>query len=287
MKKTMLLVMAAVLGASCEKVIIMEEDDSDDSKHYKNVRISVNGDFGTPTFTRAALSADGKDMTDLWMFDYVGDELVQSIHQTNEDADFGEPNVLLSYGEHSIYFVASRGANPDLDEDAHTITWSSVKDTFWNQLDMEVNESSATDVDVTLERVVTKLKLNVNDKVPDALISITVTPEEWNYGMDYITGEPVSDDGCPITIGVPESYHGTTGDLSLSVFSISGSNEWTTDVSIVANGSGNSTLASISIKDAPLLANRATVYSGSMFSGGGKFTVSLDADWLSDKVLTW
>lgn len=285
MKKTLFFMLVALLAASCEKVVLSENDGTD-ARKMRNVRVHVNGDFGAPTFTRS-LTADGKEMTDLWIFDYVDDEFVKMIHQTSDDDDFSEPNLLLTYGNHDLYFVASRGVDPEVDNEEHTITWSKVRDTFWQSVAMDVDESTASDIHVTLERVVSKLKMNINDVVPSSLMSITVTPEEWSHGMDYINCEPILDDESESTIDVPSSYHGTSGSLSLSVFTISGASEWTTDVSVAAKNSSNETIASVSIFDVPLLANRATVYSGYLFTSGSTFSFSLENAWLSDKVLTW
>lgn len=285
MKKTLLFMLVAVLATSCDEVVLSEDDDIS-TKMMKNVNMRVNGDFGSPTFTRS-LMADGKEMTDMWIFDYVDGELINTIHQTADDSDFGEPNVLMEYGNHDLYFVASRGLNPDVDDVEHTITWSNVRDTFWKTITINVNSTSATEVDVTLERVVTKLKLNIQDKVPAGLVNVTITPEKWNYGINYITGEPASVDDSQISIDVPSSYVSTTGNLSVSVFSLSGTSEWTTDVTVTAKNSSNITVSSVHIDDVPLLSNRATVYSGNLFTSGSTFTLSLNDAWLSDKVLTW
>lgn len=284
MKKTLFFVMVALIAASCEKVVLSDEGIS--TKMVKNVNMRVNGDFGSPTFTRS-LMADGKEMTDLWVFDYVDGELVQTIHQTADDSDFGEPNILMEYGEHKLYFVASRGLNPDVDDVEHTITWSNVRDTFWKTITINVNSTSANEVDVTLERVVTKLKLNIQDKVPTGLVNITITPEEWNFGIDYITGEPASVGDTPISIFVPSSYVGTTGNLSVSIFSLSGASEWTTNVTVTAKNDSNGTISSVNIDNVPLMTNRATVYSGTLFKYGITFTLSLTDVWLSEKILTW
>ena len=284
MKKTLFFVMVALIAASCEKVVLSDEGIS--TKMVKNVNMRVNGDFGSPTFTRS-LMADGKEMTDLWVFDYVDGELVQTIHQTDDDSDFGEPNILMEYGEHKLYFVASRGLNPDVDDVEHTITWSNVRDTFWKTITINVNSTSANEVDVTLERVVTKLKLNIQDKVPTGLVNITITPEEWNFGIDYITGEPASVGDTPISIFVPSSYVGTTGNLSVSIFSLSGASEWTTNVTVTAKNGSNGTISSVNIDNVPLMTNRATVYSGTLFKYGITFTLSLTDVWLNEKILTW
>ena len=98
MKKYLLLLLAGAL-VSCQKVSLYDEAEEPGTK---TVTFKVNGDFGTPTFTRASLSADGREMTDLWVFDYMGDECVQSVHQDSGDDDFGEPSLSLAYGAHHM-----------------------------------------------------------------------------------------------------------------------------------------------------------------------------------------
>ena len=61
------------------------------------------GGFGSPTFTRA-ISLGESDMTDLWVFDFVAEECVQSLHLTPEDAAFSNPQLTMSMGEHEVCF---------------------------------------------------------------------------------------------------------------------------------------------------------------------------------------
>ena len=101
------------------------------------ITFSCNGDFTMspfPALTRA-LEADGKQLTDLWVLDYVDGSLAQAaIHQVSTDADFGTPTLNLAVGDHHIYFVASRGQNPTLSTDAHTLSFTRVLDTFYKDL---------------------------------------------------------------------------------------------------------------------------------------------------------
>ena len=41
-------------------------------------------------------------------------------------------------GTHHLYFVASRGVTPTVDNDAKTITWATVRDTFWKHYELTV-----------------------------------------------------------------------------------------------------------------------------------------------------
>lgn len=284
MKKYLLMSLAVALLTACEKVALPDSYRKTDSK---TITFNIEGDFGTPTFTRATLSADGRDMTDLWVFDYIGDECVQIIHQEDGDEDFGEPSITMTLGEHDLYFVASRGLAAAVDDVEHTITWSSVRDTFWKSLAVNVTDDMAANHSVSLDRVVSKLKVTINDRIPDGCASLVVTPSVWFYGIDYMDGSAVAEDDASIVISVPSSYVGTSGTLSASVFTISDGPEWTTNLTIAAKTSTSSVLGSASISNAPLKADRATIYSGNLFSSSHAFTMTLSDGWLDDKVLTW
>lgn len=294
MKKTIL--MAAVIGmvlSACEKPLAFIDEESGEPTEnvmQKKFTFTIKGDFNKPIFKaqrRAYLQADGKDMTDLWVFDYVNGNCVQSLHQVAEDEDFGRPTMSLSYGTHHVYFVASRGAEPAIDMDTHIITWTTVRDTFWKDYEVEVVQTSNGNRAVTLDRVVTKLRVAPTDKVPASIASLSVTPDTWYYGLDFVAGTPTNGQKKEISVNVPDSYIGTTGELSLSVFGMNGADEWTTDVAVQAKDGTGAVIGSASITSAPFKANRSTEYSGELFGKSGSTTVSLNAVWSDPVIGTW
>ena len=136
--KTNLLITACVIAfAACEKPILSEEilDDQDNPDNpmeqveTKRFTFTVKGDFASPTM-RGYLTANDNQMTDLWVYDFMGDACVQSLHQAHTDADWGVPQMQLKYGTHHVYFVASRGTEPTVDDVTNTISWSKPSDTF-------------------------------------------------------------------------------------------------------------------------------------------------------------
>lgn len=284
--KKYLLSLLAVAVISCQKVSLYDDETAEEPA-TRTVTFNVNGDFGTPTFTRASLSADGREMTDLWLFDFMGDECVQSIHQYDDDDAWGEPSISLSYGVHHLYFVVSRGSDPTVDEDDHVITWATVRDTFWGHCELTVSATSDTEQSVTLGRAVAKVKINVNDIIPSNLSTLTVTPAKWYHGINYVTGEMASEDDEPISVSVPSSYAGTSGTLFLSMFTFSDDDEWTTDMTLTAQNSNNETIGSVLIQNAPFKRNRVTEYSGYLFGKSHTMDVSLDASWLTSVSGTW
>ena len=240
-------------------------------------------------FSKAAsyLSTSTLGMTDLWVLDYMNGELVQQLHQVPTDADWGQPTMMLAYGSHHVYFIASRGITPALNTDAHTITWGSVRDTFAKDYEVSVVNTSNGNRAVTMDRIVTKLKVTGIDEVPATCASISVTPSQWFYGYDYVNDAPVASSNSTISVAVPVSYVGTTGQLSLGVFSISGTDEWNTSVVVRTATSADVTLGQATITDAPFLRNRSTEYSGNLFSSGGSMTISMNEDWLSPHMGEW
>ena len=289
----LLMMLAGLLVAACEKPVLGEvEDESEISetevvKSSKNFTFTVKGDFNAATFTRGYLAADGKDMTDLWVFDYVDGVCVQSVHQTAEDEAWGKPTMALVYGSHHVYFVASRGEGATVDADGHTITWTGPRDTFWKDYEVEVVSTSNGNRAVTLDRVATKLKMTVNDEVPDGCAAVVVTPARWYYGWDYVNGVAVAAQQTERRVAVPESYIGTAGQMSVSIFGLSGTDEWVTNISIQAQDADNNVLGSATITGAPFKANRGTEYSGNLFGSAGGLDVSVNAAWENPKTGTW
>ena len=284
-----MMMLVGLLMAACEKPVLgeVEEEMGGGKNNVKNFKFTVKGDFGAATFTRGYLSADNQSMTDLWVFDYVDGVCVQSVHQTADDEAWGMPTLALNYGSHHVYFVASRGDGAMVDANGHTITWTGPRDTFWKDYEVEVASTSNGNRAVTLDRVATKVKIVVNDEVPATCKAVTVTPERWYYGWDYVNGASVDAQQTERRVDVPESYVGTTGKLGVSIFGLSGADEWVTNVLVKALGDDDAVIGSATITGAPFKANRSTEYNGNLFGSSGGLDVSVNASWENSKNGTW
>lgn len=291
MKKVVIMMAAVLMLCGCEKAVFDEfaEEGAEAAidAPTKKFTFTVKGDFGAATFTRGYLQADGQSMSDLWVYDFMDGVCVQSVHQTASDSDWGQPQMSLQYGSHHIYFVASRGDEPTVNTTDHTIVWNIPRDTFWKDYEVTVVNTSNGNRAVTLDRVATKLRLTVTDEVPTGCASVTVTPNTWYYGIDYMTGDAISAQKKDRVVQVPSSYIGTTGQLVVNIFGLSGTNEWTTSVSVQAKNAGGDVIGSATISGAPFERNRATEYSGSLFASGGTLDISVNADWKTSYSGTW
>ena len=193
----------------------------------------------------------------------------------------------LTYNTHHIYFVASRGAEPVVDTNEHTIIFSIPRDTYWKDYEVTVVSTSNGNRAVTLDRIVTKLALKFTDAVSANASTINFTPSSWYYTLNYKTGEPTTaTTSQTISTSVPASYIGNT-DVLISYFSLSPSTDWTTDVNVNSIDGDNNIIGQGDMANVPLKRNRVTEYSGPLFSSGGTVTTSLNTDWITTYEGEW
>lgn len=281
MRNFLLMAIAAATITACEDGTALSPE-----LETKSVVFTVQGDFSIATtpFTRS-LVADGKEMTDIWAFDYMDGELVTMCHQTSTDDGFGQVALNMKRGTHRICFVASRGKTPAVE--GNNITWEVPSDTFWQAVDMEVTASSGASRTVALDRAVTKLRLTITDAIIEGVRSLVVLPATWHTGLNVLTGEPTTAvSGHSVSMALADTYEGKTG-VAAAIFGFSSDNEWTTDVSVEARAEDGTVLGFADIADVPLLRNRSTELSGPLFSGSGVMSVELTTDWSAAHEGTW
>ena len=281
MRKVLFLAAACIVLAACEK-------SANDVAEGKDVTFAMSGwETETEPLSRASLEADGQALTDVWVLDYVGGELKQQLHQVSTDANFAEPTLTLAYGEHNIYFVASRGVDPVINTTAHSLTFGKVRDTFWKSYNCMVTGSSVSNIAVTLDRVVTRMRVNITDVVDASAATLLLKPSKWYLGLDYLSGGPTDETSDFVSsVTIPDSYKGQTG-LQASIFGFSAATKWATDVNIECRKADNSVIGSASVSGVPFARNRTSVLSGNLFSHGGNVAVAIQTDWLDAFEMAW
>ena len=273
----------AAMLLSCEKeeTLTANVNEPKDSLQAKTITFTFD-EISHHAMTRGTL-ADAS-ITDLWLFDYMGEELKQTIHQSSTDDSFGNVAVTAETGDHSFCFIASRGTGATVS--GGVITWEKPSDTFWAKTTLTVTPQTATAQSVVLQRVATKLKISITDEVPATLSKLTITADTWHSGINALTGEPTTAAARTSTINVPASYIGTTGQLIASIFGICG-DDYTTDVSVTASDANSQAIASVALDDVPMKRNTTTAYSGPLFTRQPTFTMTVDDSWDEDITDTW
>ena len=279
MKKLLMVMAAAAMLLSCEReeTLTAKVNKPKDSLQAKTVTFTFGEDRGG---TRATLQE--LNITDLWLFDYVGDELKQTIHKTE---GFDALTLSMDYGEHRLCFVASRGTEPTVT--APTISWEKPSDTFWATLAMDVQPATSSTQSVTLKRVATRLRIGITDEITAQMARLEVEPATWYYGIDVQTGEGTDARRQMRSVTIPASYVGTKGQLTASFFGLSPASDWQTDIDVRLIGSSDALLGEVLLPSVSFRQNRATTYGGGILGRTLPLSISVDDTWLPDEDLTW
>lgn len=292
MKKILLALAAALMLAACEKdeetarvgaEIVMP---TDSVAPLVTIAFEFGGAIASEPMTRSTALAQS-DLTDLWLFDYVTGDCVQTVHLTPSDDGWSSPSASFTLGAHDLYFVASRGSGAVVDQDAGTVVWTTVRDTFRGHLSLTVSSGMSPNQSVALDRATTRLRIVVADEVPAGIARLVVIPDVWYYGINYLTGTAIAPSDGELGVSVPASYVGTAGQLTASFYGISGSSAWQTDVEVKAVDGNSAVLGRVVLTSAPFSRNVTTEYSGMLFAGHAAMSVALNDTWGDTNTQTW
>lgn len=247
--------------------------------------------------TRAALTANGKQLTDLYILDYdkATGKLLQVLHQTSTAADFAEPDLTLDYGEHVLKVVATRSQEPTL-WDAQKISWqvepniltpitatqpvmltsTKTSDTFGAEKEVSVGIGKATTVSIALDRLVAKLVVQSTDVFPGDATTVALDLQEHRT-LSWATIDVIDAVKNQRVVDVA-SLRGTTGTV-LSFFVLAPKNGYTTDITLTTNRTEGTPYSTITVPSVPLERNKVTTVTGSIYGHEQGFQVSVNDAW--------
>ena len=282
--------LATVLATACNNEEAIQKQPTEKA-HVKLV-------CGMQVETRAALTANSKALTDLYIMDYDKStgKLLQVLHQTSTASDFAEPDITLNYGEHVLKVVATRSQEPTL-WDAGNITWpiepniltpitasqpvaltaTKTSDTFGAEKDVSVGAGTAT-VNIALDRLVAKLSVNSTDVFPDDCTTITIDFQEHKTLL-WATMDVIESVGNQ-RISDVQHLRGTT-DNTLSYFLLVPKAGYKTDLTFTMN-STDAPYATITIPDVPFERNKITTITGSLYNHNQHIIMTVNDEWNSE-----
>ena len=250
--------------------------------------------------TRAALSANGKALTDLYILDYdkATGKLLQVLHQTSTAADFAEPDLTLDYGEHVLKVVATRSQEPTL-WDAQKTTWTvepniltpvtatqpvmltstKTSDTFGAEKEVSVGICTAATVSITLDRLVAKLVVNSTDVFPDDCTTIALDFQEHRT-LSWTTMDVTEAVNNQRAVDVT-NLRGTTGTV-FSYFVLAPKDGYQTDITLTTNRTEGNPYSTITVPGVTLERNKVTTISGPIYGHGQGVQVTVNDAWVNE-----
>ena len=298
--RTNLKMMAAIAAVGMAFVSCSSDNENLVENEQPTGKARVKVVCGMGVESRAALSANGKALTDLYILDYdkTSGKLLQVLHQTNTVADFAEPDLTLDYGEHVLKVVATRSQAPTL-WDAGNITWlvepnvltsvtatqpvvmtaSKTSDTFGAEKDVSVGVGKATTVSIALDRLVAKLVVNSTDAFPDDCTTVTLDLQEYK-SLSWATMDVIEAVGNQRESDVSQ-LRGTTG-TSLAYYFLTPKEGYKTDITFRTNRTEGAPYSTITVKDVPLERNKVTTITGPLYKHGQGFQMMVNDEWNSE-----
>lgn len=306
--KSKLMMMAAVAAVGMTIVSCSSDNESlvEDMKPGKahvrlvcgmGVSVSPMGAPRLAPMSRAALSANGKALTDLYILDYdkATGKLLQVLHQTSTAADFAEPDLTLDYGEHVLKVVATRSQEPTL-WDAGNNTWTvepniltpvtatqpvmltstKTSDTFGAEKEVNVGIGTATTVSITLDRLVAKLVVSSTDAFPNDCTTIALDFQEYRT-LSWATMDVTEAVNNQRVVDVT-NLRGTTGTV-LSYFVLAPKDGYQTDITLTTNRTEGNPYSTITVPGVTLERNKVTTISGPIYGHGQGFQVTVNDTW--------
>ena len=252
------------------------------------------------TLTRAALTAEGKALTDLFIFDYDKETvtLLQVLQQNSTAEDFAEPDLTLDYGEHTLKVIATRSTSPTL-LDAGGADWTvsdnvltavgeslpavltsaKTSDTFGAVQDITVGTGKQS-ASIALNRIVAQLVVAPTDVYPDDAGYITTSLDEYK-AFAWQTFDVT--DAAKNQRVYDASVNAGKQNRSIAYYVLVPAQGYTSDVSFVVGRRGSDKpYAEILVPGVKLERNKITTISGSFYHHQKWVSVTVEDAWSSE-----
>lgn len=258
---SLLLMVAIVLLASCEKAIFDDENPTDgNQKGNLILKVQVSDDLQMG-ITRSDVSYWGR----ISFVAYQDGKKVKSVTQTRDDDGYGEVVMQLTPGVYQVLVLAhSSNGNPTL-SNAEKIPFTNAigyTDTFYAYQTVTVTTEPQEHA-ITLERVTAMLRFIINDAMPQNVKSLKFYYTGGSGALNAITGlgcvasqQTVNVDAVP-TASTPYTFE---------LYTIPREAAASLNLTVTAYDSGGSVVVERIIKDIAIERNKITELSGAFFT---------------------
>lgn len=237
--------------------------------------------------TQAVEDYAGVKVIDLVFFNADGSEAYRQEQDRSVPAGyttFGEFACQLPVGHYTMVAVArgrSEGDNFTLSSpEAAGYTSERARETLTAVQSVTVTSGTPTDLDVTLKRVVAKLRIVSNDNRSASCTKIRTTYAAGGKSFNPTTGQALTNTGVIVT-NSPSSLT-SVAPVDVISYIFLDSDEQTMDITIEALDANNDVLSTKVAKDVSLKRNRCTILSGDIFSTTASAVAFKVESWLDD-----
>lgn len=265
MKNILILLLACLTLAACEKVDLSEfKKNKDTNDGTVKVTFKVAGIEQVPFGNTTSRVGDAL-YTRFSVALFQNDTKVKSVNQTTGDKDFGTIAVDLAPGTYQYVAIAHNGLASCTISFPDKITFASNKmtDTFYYYGKVDITESCTNAI--VLKRAVSMFRLIVTDPIPE-----TVTQMKFYYTGGSSTFDATTGFGCVNSkqteiINVSDARNGVNGkEFEIYTFPHEVSDAMT--VKVTAMDENGNTITETSYENVPIQQNVITQYTTTFFT---------------------
>ena len=284
--KTLLLIIATLLFAACEKYVAEEGTQSESKVVDGNLVVKAEC-----VVTRAGETENEQEalplkdrFTRMTMVLYQNDVRVDYVNQDNLDKDFGTMSVDLDPGTYQLVVLAHSGQRSPTTTNCHKISFSApLTDVFSYYGDVVVGKE-VNKVTVQLTRAVAKIQLTVTDEIPAG-----VSFFNYIYKGASVSFDPATQKGVASTTRRNVEVEKADGVKTFELYTFVSSDDQTVDWDFAGYSSEKEVLGSKKISNIPVALRNVTKIESKVFDGviEGPTDISVTVDDTWDGVINY
>jgi len=292
MKTSILMAAIALFVAGCSsddtKSVQSEERFAPVSVRVSDFSMSVEDFSGGVTRSESSVvDYDGVDAITLAFYDGSNNVFYKKTQMRSDNTTyttFGEFSCNLPIGSYTMVAIA-QGFH---DGDAFTLsspteaayTGNYARETFTKTQNVGVTSTEALSLNVTLNRVISKLSVASTDGRPANATKIRTTYSKGGKSFNPSTGLATDDTGFSV-INNPSKAAGAT--VSIGSFLFLHEDEETMNVTLEVMDASENVLLTKVINNVPFKRNRVTKLTGALFTpSASSASFKVEAAWISD-----
>ena len=284
--KTLLLIIATLLFAACEKYVAEEGTQSESKVVDGNLVVKAEC-----VVTRAGETENEQEalplaerFTHMSMVLYQNDVRVDYVNQDNMDKDFGTMSVDLDPGTYQLVVLAHSGQRSPTTTNCHKISFSApLTDVFSYYGDVVVGKE-VNKVTVQLTRAVAKIQLTVTGEIPAG-----VSFFNYIYKGASVSFDPATQKGVASTTRRNVEVEKADGVKTFELYTFVSSDDQTVDWDFAGYSSEKEVLGSKKISNIPVALRNVTKIESKVFDGviEGPTDISVTVDDTWDGVINY
>ena len=284
LKKLPLVIGVLALFASCNN----ESDTNTKSVQMAPVHVQINDfDISVQSMapTRAAKSlAEYDNAKAITLAFYDGNTEVYKTTQYRESLGggetFGEFDLSLPLGSYTMVALAYGFQEGDVltltSSTQAAYTGDHARETFAVTQAVDIANTTAVNINATLNRIVAKLDVHSTDGRPAQASSVRVTFSGGSKSFNPTTGLAVGNAGFSNVVSISAAVGNVTNSGSYVFLA---TDEQMVNVTIEVLNSENTAIFTKQISDVPLKRNVTTILTGSMYTNDGNASFLINSEW--------